>query len=253
MFLWCKDILLQAVTNIRALYERINCDRGSVDNTLEAAMLSLELVYREFTAAEFLEGRLHSHEYEAMHFVKHAYEILRDIYERGVNEEEDTERGPLPIPYPQLYSDRSVGRPKFVIPHTQLLYLIENRFTIARIAKMLGVSERTIYRRMAEFGYSVSGEYSDLTDDDLCSLVSEIQEQFPTCGNRQMAGYLLSRGFRVQQSRIRETQRRIDPEGTIMRRLKCLYRRRYSVAGPRSLYHMDGNHKLIRLLRVRYI
>ena len=120
MFLWCKDILLQAVT-IRALHDRgINFDRGSVDNTctLEAPMLSLELVYREFTAAEFLEGRLHSHEYEAMHFVKHAYEILRDIYERGVNEEEDTERGPLPIPYPQLYPGRSVGCPKFVIPHT---------------------------------------------------------------------------------------------------------------------------------------
>ena len=61
-----------------------------------------------------------------------------------------------------------------------------------------------------------------------------------------MTGYLLSCGFRVQQSRIREAQRRIDPVGTIMRQLKCLYRRRYSVAGPKSLYHVDGNHKLIR-------
>ena len=168
MFLWCKDILLQAVTNIRVLnHEQINCDRESLYNTLEATMLSLELVYQEFTAAEFLEGRLHSHEYEAMHFVKHAYEILRNIYERGINEEEGIargiERGPLPIRliYLRLYPSRSVGRPKFVIPHTQLLYLIENRFTIAQIAKMLGVSERTIYRRMADFGYSVSEQYSD--------------------------------------------------------------------------------------------
>ena len=256
MFQWCRNILLQAVTNIRAL---LNCGRGSLD-TLEGTMLSLELIYREFTAAEILEGGLHSHEYEAMHFVKHAYETLRDIYERGVSEDQgarehvairlDVPRQStttvIPAPQPETYPSELVTRPKFVIPHTQLLYLIENRFTIARIAKMLGVSERTIYRRMAEFGYSVNAQYADLTDDDLCILISEIQEEFPMCGNRQMAGYLLSRGFRVQQSRIRETQRQISPEGTIMRRLKCLHRRRYSVASPRSLYHIDGNHKLIR-------
>ena len=217
-------------------------------------MLSLELIYREFTAAEILEGRLHSHEYEAMHFVKYAYETLKDIYERGAVSEDQGARGEhvairlgvqstataIPGPLPETYPSGLVGRPKFVIPQTQLFYLIENRFTITRIAKMLRVSDTE------EWPNSVNAQYADLTNDDLCILISEIQEEFPMCGNRQMEGYLLSRGFRVQQSRIRETQRRISPEGTIMRRLKCLHRRRYSVASPRSLYHIDGNHKLIR-------
>ena len=37
---------------------------------------------------------------------------------------------------------------------------------------------------------------------------------------------------------------RVDPQGTFMRRLICLQRRKYSVAGPQSLWHMDLNHKL---------
>ncbi len=62
--------------------------------------------------------------------------------------------------------------------------------------------------------------------------------------------HLRSNGFRVQQHRIREAIRRIDPVGTIARRLGSLHRRKYAVAAPRS--HMDGNHKLIRYLQASY-
>ena len=74
----------------------------------------------------------------------------------------------------------------------------------------------------------------------------EIQSHFPTCGNRQMIGHLLARGYRVQQIRVREAQRRVDPQGAIVRRLHALNRRHYFVPAPRSLYRVDGNHKLIR-------
>ena len=77
-------------------------------------------------------------------------------------------------------------------------------------------------------------------------IVREIQSHFPTCGNRQMIGHLLARGYRVQQIRVREAQRRVDPQGAIVRRLHALNRRHYFVPAPRSLYHVDGNHKLIR-------
>ena len=66
------------------------------------------------------------------------------------------------------------------------------------------------------------------------------------CGNSQMRGHLLARGFRVQQTRIREAQRRVDPAGAVIRRLRVLNRREYSVPSPLSLYHIDGHHKLIR-------
>ena len=91
-------------------------------------------------------------------------------------------------------------------------------------------------------------QYAILTDYELDSLVSDIQSQFPMCGNRQMQGHLLSRGYRVQQTRIWEAQRRINPQGAIIRRLRALNRREYSVPAPRSLYHIDGHHKLIRYI-----
>ena len=33
--------------------------------------------------------------------------------------------------------------------------------------------------------------------------------------------------------------------GTVARRMHCVNRRQYSVAAPRSLYHIDGYRKLI--------
>ena len=60
-----------------------------------------------------------------------------------------------------------------------------------------------------------------------------------------MRGHLLSRGYRIQQHRIREAQHTVDPEGC-MRQLHVINRRTYNVPSPRSLWHVDSNHKLIR-------
>ena len=55
---------------------------------------------------------------------------------------------------------------------------------------------------------------------------------------------IISTTIRIQH-RIREAQR-IDPEGSVLRCLNALQRRVYKVAAPLSLWHIDGNHKLIR-------
>ena len=80
-------------------------------------------------------------------------------------------------------------------------------FSVPQISEMLGVSVRTIRRRMTEFGLSITAQYSVLADDELDQLVHGIQQQFPMCGNKQMLGHLLSRGVRVQQHGVRESQR----------------------------------------------
>ena len=46
---------------------------------------------------------------------------------------------------------RCAGRPRFIIPKEQLEVLTENRFTVPQMADMLGVSVRTVRRRMSEF------------------------------------------------------------------------------------------------------
>ena len=142
--------------------------------------------------------------------------------------------------------DGRIGRPKFSISCKQLSMLLEHRFSVPQIANMLGVSVSTVRRRMTDHNLSVSATYATITSGELDSLVGEIQTQFPMCGNRQMQGHLLARGYRIQQHRIREAQRRVDPEGSNLRRLSTINRRVFSVPAPSSLCHIDGNHKLIR-------
>ena len=55
---------------------------------------------------------------------------------------------------------------------------------------------------------------------------------------------------KVQQVRIGESMRRVDPEGVLLRALTIdtVNRRKYQVYAPLALWHIDGNHKLIRLV-----
>ena len=131
--------------------------------------------------------------------------------------------------------DGTVGRPSFQISPTQLEFLINNRFSVSQIAQLMGVSVSTLRRCMQTFSLSIHATYSSITDEELDGLVSHMQEQFPNWGNRQMYGYLLSLNIRVQFSRVRESQSRVDPDVSIMRRLFSLRRRSYTVCGPQNL------------------
>jgi hypothetical protein len=99
---------------------------------------------------------------------------------------------------------------------------------------------------MSEYNLFVRDCYSTISDSDLDAIVKDIQHVFPTCGNRQMLSYLQSRGIIVQQNRVRESQQRIDPANSAMRKLTLLKHQKYMVNGPLALWHIDGNHKLIR-------
>ena len=103
-----------------------------------------------------------------------------------------------------------------------------------------------MHRRLSEYGLSVRATYSVISDAQLDEIVARVQHEFPLCGYRQMIGHLRAQGLRIQQSRVRESQRRIDPGGCVMRRLSTVNRRTYRVNGPLAVWHIDGNHKLIR-------
>ena len=139
------------------------------------------------------------------------------------------------------------GRPRLEIKQQQLEYLLQLGFSCPKIAGVLGVSLSTIRRRMSEFGLSITSLYSDVTDQELDLLVSQIKEEFPNCGYRLMCGHLLSRGHCVCQARVRESLNRVDPDGVVIRWSSAIQRRKYSVLAPLSLWHLDGNHKLIKL------
>ena len=50
------------------------------------------------------------------------------------------------------------GRPPFDISEDQLVFLVESGFTVPKMSELLGISKRTVERRMSNFGIRISGE-----------------------------------------------------------------------------------------------
>jgi len=140
------------------------------------------------------------------------------------------------------------GAPQFDITEQMLEFYIENGFTTKEISQMLNVSESTIKRRISKYKMYIRDTYSDLTDSQLDKEIEDILKEFPNTGYKCMRGFLLHRSIKIQENRVRLSMRRVDPEGIMLRTMQSrpIFRRKYSVAGPLSLWHMDGNHKLIR-------
>ena len=111
---------------------------------------------------------------------------------------------------------------------------------------MLQISLRTLPRRMSEYGITQKMFQSTITELELDDKVREIVRYFPKIGYRRL-GELERQSIRITRSKARISLQRIDPVGVTERWLQGpVSRRKYSVKGPRSLWHIDGNHKLIR-------
>ena len=143
----------------------------------------------------------------------------------------------------------SVGRPALDIPKETLKMYLRYGFSLTKIAEMLGVSRKTVSRRIRHYGLLEEiPRYTAVSNENLDIIVSSIYTEFPNCGIRRMKGFLLARGIRIQWERVRASLWRVDPEGILLRsmQLNLVRRRHYSVPGPLSLWHLDGNHKIIR-------
>ena len=158
---------------------------------------------------------------------------------------EDAERSWLPVSF-AVRSTGSVGRPKFEISKDQLEYAVEYELKTPDIAKVLGVNVSTIKRRLREFNISSRATLTEMSDDDLDSVVRSIHTEFPNAGYRRVLSQLILRGIKVPQRRVRESMQRTDADGVAIRWLSITPRAVYCVSGPLALWHIDGNHKLIR-------
>ncbi|XP_052062835.1 uncharacterized protein LOC127702593 [Mytilus californianus] len=117
-------------------------------------------------------------------------------------------------------------------------------FKGTKMAEHFKCSTKSVYRRLKDEG--LSNRYSDITKEDLDAQILDLKSSFPKAGLQMMQGYLVSRGICVQRERVRESLRRLDPEGCVERWSTAVHKRRYSVPTPNHLWHMDGHMKLIR-------
>ncbi len=150
---------------------------------------------------------------------------------------------------PSVVYTASAGRLSIDIPRETLKMYLNFGFSLINISEMLGVSRKTVSRRIRQFGLLEEvPRYTEISNENIDAIVSEIYHEFPNCGIRRMKGFLHAKGMRIQWERVRASLWRVDPEGILLRtmQLNLVQRRHYSVAGPLSLWHLDGNHKLIR-------
>ena len=140
------------------------------------------------------------------------------------------------------------GRPKYVINSEQLVYLRELRFTWTNIAQMYGISRRTLYNIRSHYNMTRAefSAFTQISDEDLKQVIREVKLSLPECGQSMIRGILNSQGIYVPTTRIRECLAAVDPVNTALRWATPITRRVYSVPHPNALWHLDGNHKLIR-------
>ena len=74
------------------------------------------------------------------------------------------------IPIPLLHTGRA-GRPAFLISKAQIEVLTELGYSYAKIARMFGVSERTLLRRREQFGLPIGQSYTDISNKELDTVV----------------------------------------------------------------------------------
>ena len=90
------------------------------------------------------------------------------------------------------------------------------------------------------------GQFSTMSDDELDHRILSLCLDHPERGELSIISQLMSMGIFLPRARIRASIIRVDAEGREGRRRRTIQRREYNVAGPHHLWHIDGNHKLIK-------
>jgi hypothetical protein len=158
------------------------------------------------------------------------------------------------------------GRPKLDIRKEDLNVLSVGRTPRTTIAAQYDCSARTVRNRLLEFQLSKPGPpvYEDIpqsdgsyarvyrpgvcsdlsliSDEELDQLIRDVYERFPSFGRRMIDGFFMQDGYRIPRGRLLQAYDRVIGPPANRFGPHRLVRRAYSVPGPNSLWHHDGQH-----------
>jgi hypothetical protein len=103
------------------------------------------------------------------------------------------------------------------------------------------VSSTTSPSDNMSFTTSYTSPQSAISDNELDDLVIRLRRHFRRAGVTMLGGMLQRLGYRISRERITQSLVRIDPVQRVFQRIQ-IRRRVYSVPGPNSLWHHDGQH-----------
>ena len=132
----------------------------------------------------------------------------------------------------QKTSTYSRGRPNLRIDMTQVANLKLLGFTWKKIANLLGACTSFVHKnRTVE---EMESNYSNIVDDDLDVIVTNIYRDSPNMGEKMMTGALRSHGIKVQRVRMRQSMTRVNPSRQLHTRR--IERRVYNICAPNALW-----------------
>ena len=138
-----KQYLLDAVYSIINIFDQFILS-GDIETDFQVLLLRLDYLQRLLVNLNIDDSITEN--------VGRAYNILFNLNQIRQGHAIEGGRNTAPI----VNSGRR-GRPTYDIKEEQLSFLLENGFKVADMSKVIGVSQRTVERRMAVFGLSVGG------------------------------------------------------------------------------------------------
>ncbi|KAK0136579.1 hypothetical protein N1851_027264 [Merluccius polli] len=138
------------------------------------------------------------------------------------------------------------GRPAIHVTRDQMYFLMKQGNTVKQMAKMLGCSSSFLYKRSKLLGIPVRSRFSVIDDEELEHHVRRLQGLYPNSGYEMMRALLHADGVLVPRRRLREMLTQINPAATARTWSSTVARQVYHVPYPNSLWHIDGNMRLIR-------
>ena len=223
--------LLWEVQNTLHHYEQLNVEVDllvqQTDNTLTLLTHSLPHVPR--ATSQILEDKIN------------ILLLLKAHILRGEQSEFMTPSGSVQLflQQPIVTLNRESGRPRFDINKDAIIRLRELGNTWTDKSNIFLVSRWTIYRRAREYDIQNVERFSDITNNELLELISEfVVQQSQLTGFPMVYGHIKSIGIHVQQQRVRDCLRQLDPNFYNLRWATLIHRRTYSVRAPNSLWHI---------------
>ena len=150
----------------------------------------------------------------------------------------------------------TLGRPKKQINDDHIQSLISSGLNKTRISEVLEISRAKLNRYLSEHHLEDLFLRHDLASDEIDDITKRAKAELPSFGERMTIGYFRASSIRLTRAQIRASIHRVDPDGVVScredaRRRIC--RRVYSSPYPHYMWHIDGNHKLIRWHMVIHI
>lgn len=128
------------------------------------------------------------------------------------------------------------GRPKCLVNDEQVFGLLSLGISLKKIAEMLGISYKTLYRHRKRNGTMYEcRKYDNVTDEEINGAVGNLLRDNPLYGERMVFGALLSIGIKVQRWRVRNAIKIINPNPIGLKKRK-IFRRTYNVPCANALW-----------------